>query len=209
MIAASDCVAALLAAGRGSRFGGGKLDVEIDGVTVGARAWRGLNCLSWHRAFVVVPPDAPQFARDLGRQGVDMLVNGNVDLGLSHSIVLAARAAQDIGAKALLLALADMPLVRHETIATLLARHDGAGEDCATVSRYGDGGLGPPALFGRTWFADLQAMTGDNGARKLLAERAKRVIAIDLPPDQAFDLDRQDDVARIAAIRSGKTDMSA
>ena len=209
MIAASDCVAVVLAAGKGSRFGGGKLDVEIDGIAAGTRAWRAIGHRRWHRAFVVVPTEAPQFAKHLVGVGVELLINRNINYGLSHSIALAARTAQDIRAQALLVILADMPLVRSVTIDGILAAHNAGCGASATVSRYEDGGLGPPALFGHGWFADLQALSGDRGAGKLLAERPDRVKVIDLPHDEAFDLDRPGDVDRIAALRSGETDMSA
>ena len=59
------------------------------------------------------------------------------------------------------------------------------------ASRYA-GVLGPPAIFPQRRFADLEALTGDTGARALLREAGADVAAVDWPAGED-DLDRRDE----------------
>ena len=76
--------------------------------------------------------------------------------------------------------------------ARLLVAHYRAGGGVAVASRYADT-LGVPAVFGRTRFADLLSLRGDQGARSLLRGDPD-VIALDWP-DGALDIDTPDDLA--------------
>jgi CTP:molybdopterin cytidylyltransferase MocA len=92
-----------------------------------------------------------------------------------------------------LLALCDQPHFSTATIEALLSAHAQTGRSIV-AARYG-GHLGAPALFLKKHFAALSALTGDEGARKLITRvPADTVAAVDLP-DLALDLDTPEDVA--------------
>ena len=105
---------AILAAGSGRRFGGGKVDAIVAGKPLGQWALDAALSIPHDRLAVVVGEPAPQFAR-----GCDRLVNQRAAEGLGTSAATAARWAQ--GSDALLIMLADMPLISPATLRKLAA----------------------------------------------------------------------------------------
>lgn len=195
MIGAARVAAVMLAAGAARRFGGGKLDAAIDGEAVGARAWRCLEGPDWALRRLIVAPSPPDFAADL-----PIMVNPDAAQGFATSLALAARAAWDSGVDALLVTLADMPFLTAGSIAALLAAHDGADPEAVTASIHPDGLPGPPAVFGRGWFARLAGLSGDRGARPLLAAAGDRLVTVAIPAGELADIDTPADL-RAGSIR--------
>ncbi len=153
----------LLAAGRGSRFGGAKLLAPgADGVPIGVGAAR---CLlgAVDRAVAVVRPGDGQLAELLAGEGLRVVVNTHADDGMATSLCCGIRAAGSC--YGWIVALADMPLVREETIAAVAARLYGGAS--VVAPRY-HGRRGHPVGFGRDMLTELLALRGDRGARAVL-----------------------------------------
>jgi len=201
MIAADNVAAVLLAAGSAARFGGGKLDALLHGVPVGLGAFAALAGQDWRSVAIVVPPEPPDFVALAGPPPPLLLINRAAADGMASSVRLAAAHAAQCGAAGLLLLLADMPLVSPDTVAALLAAQDGASPRAASAMRQADGGPGPPALFGAGWFAPLQQLEGDSGARRLLRAAAQDVAIVDRPAAEWIDIDRIADLTMAAGLR--------
>lgn len=110
-------------------------------------------------------------------------------LGMAHSLRagLAAMPADWAGA---LVVLADMPLVRADTLAALArALADGAGA-VVPVHR---GRRGNPAGFARAAVPALMGLEGDAGARRLLDRLNVLEVAVD-DPGVLMDVDRPEDI---------------
>lgn len=182
----------LLAAGEGSRFGGDKLGAVIDGETVLALSASALASVGCVARAAVVGAATRRHAPLLDKLGYDVIVNDDDATGLSTSIRCAVAWAQAQGAEAVMIALADMPFVTPTHLLRLCARYEcGAG---IAYSRCGDR-RSPPALFSARWFAALQALEGDAGARNLLA-LAEDNDGVDAPESMLADIDSQEDLAR-------------
>lgn len=97
---------------------------------------------------------------------------------------------------AALIALCDQPAFSASVIAELVAAQRSTGRSIV-ASRYA-GRLGVPALFLHDHFPALTALTGEEGARSLLNDRAGLVAAVDLP-QLALDLDTPGDFAAASA----------
>ncbi|MGZ3171606.1 MAG: nucleotidyltransferase family protein [Croceibacterium sp.] len=177
---------ALLAAGGATRFGGGKLDADCAGRPLGRWALEAALAVPHDRLAVVVGDPVPEFAR-----GCELLVNDKAADGLGTSAALAARWAA--GSDALLIMLADMPLVSLSTLGKLA---DAKGP--AAVAYPGDR-AGAPACFPAALFPALEALTGDSGAAQVLRGLAS-VRLIEAPADELRDVDRPEDLAEVAAI---------
>jgi molybdenum cofactor cytidylyltransferase len=106
-------------------------------------------------------------------------------------VELGVAAAQAAGARAVLLALADMPLVPAEHIRALAAGFDGDRIGTST-----DGVTMPPALFGTAHFAGLTALTGDRGGAMRLAGAP----TVSLDHVLALDIDTPEDLIRTEAM---------
>lgn len=107
----------------------------------------------------------------------------------------AAIAAAAPHAGALIVGLADQPLVGPGAYRRLAAAHH-AGAELA-VATYG-GTPGNPVLLGRSSFAEARSLRGDIGARPLLRRHGATEVPCDGTGDPA-DVDTPDDLARLEA----------
>jgi len=217
----------LLAAGEGSRFGRPKALVELDGQTLAAR---GVNVLRTGGADpILVITGAAQVNLD----GIHTVYNEHWRTGMGSSLSAALRAltdtegaegaeapegaegAQDrpaaklaVDVGAVVVALADQPLVGTGAVARLIAAYRGGAS--VAVAGY-DGKPRNPVLLAREHWPEVIAMaTGDQGARAFLRARPELVTLVECgdtgSPD---DIDTTADLDRVAArYRGSKTPLS-
>ena len=183
----------LLAAGRGSRMGAApKLLLPLhDGLPVLRHST--CNALALHptEVIVVVRPDLPALAEALEGLPVRIVTNPRFDEGMSTSIQ-AGIAALDEAAQAALLLLGDEPHVFPAIIDALVAVYASAGKPI-TIPLYGDE-VGPPAIFARSFFPELDRLTGDAGARQLVALYPDLVAFVQFPAEaRPRDIDTPED----------------
>lgn len=169
----------LLAAGRGSRFGGGKLGSILAGIPLARHAADRLAALPFTRRVAICSPSTPVL------QGFERLMLDPAQAPLSRSIATGIAALGD--EPAAMIALADMPLVPAAHFAALLDAFDGD-----VVASRVNGLAMAPAVFGSSHFPALLRLTGDRGAGALLHGAR----SIELDPALALDVDTVDDLAR-------------
>ncbi|MEO5706455.1 MAG: NTP transferase domain-containing protein [Alteraurantiacibacter sp.] len=179
---------AVLAAGAASRFGGGKLDADLAGKPVGQWVVDAVAAAGLAPGLIVVSPQVTRFA---AASGWPLLTNIRPSDGLGTSLALAASAALGQG-RALLVVLADMPLVSPRHLAELAANR------CA-ATLYPDGKAGVPALVDLAMLPALAELTGGEGAGPLLAARSD-LVRVPAPPAMLLDIDRPADLARAAEL---------
>lgn len=177
----------LLAAGRGSRFGGGKLEAELGGKPVIRHAADRLLKMPFARRILVSSHSTPIV------EGFERIALDPPDAPLSRSIATGILALS--GAKAALIALADMPLVPASHFRALLDVFDGDRIGTGTASR-----IMVPAIFGAAHFPALLDLAGDQGAATLLQAAG----SIPLDEMLALDVDTRDDLALAEAIIQGR-----
>jgi molybdenum cofactor cytidylyltransferase len=114
----------------------------------------------------------------------------------------AGLAAVESRADAVLILLADMPEVGASDIDRLFAAFDpGEGREIVRAVT-ADGRPGHPVLIGRRFFEELRGLTGDQGARSVVAAAADFVVEVPTTGDGALvDLDTPEDWA---AGRAGR-----
>ncbi len=200
----------LLAAGEGSRFGRPKALVEVNGRTL---AERGADLLRSGGAepILIVTGAAPVHLP--GAQAVD---NPDWRTGMGSSLRAALRALTDAGASksagptaggelnvgAVVVALADQPLVGAEAVARLIAAYR-AGASVA-VAAYDSQPRNPVLLAREHWPEVIATATGDTGARAFLRARADLVTLVECgDTGRPDDIDTPADLARVAAALAG------
>lgn len=157
---------AVLAAGQSRRFGDAdKLAAGFRGAMLGLHACRTLSLLPFAQRWVIASDTRHPCAKGWREAGFTVVPNPDAATGMGSSVALAAKLARDAGVTALLVALADMPLVPATHFADLLEQ----AEPDALVASHNGTSPTPPALFGSSHFAQLGQATGDTGARALLA----------------------------------------
>lgn len=182
-----------MAAGRSSRFGSTKQLIEISGEPMVRRAAALARDVCGERVITVIGHDCGKVLDALGSDAGFVVVNDDYHRGLSGSIARGVRAcAKD--ADAILLHLADQPLVTTVHLQALVDAWSG-GDDEIVATAFDDT-QGPPVLFPRGAFDDLQVLTGDNGARALLRDSRFNVRTVRFEP-AALDIDEPGDLATL------------
>jgi molybdenum cofactor cytidylyltransferase len=185
-------VGVLLAAGAATRFGGDKLLAELSaGQSVAEAACAGLSP-AVDRLIAVVRPGADELAERLAAAGAEITVCAEAGQGMGVS--LAHGIAQAPNAAGWLIALADMPLVATADARRVAgALRDGAAIVVPEVA----GRSAHPVGFSARFFAELAALSGDQGARALLERHAAVVLRLRLDGSHGrIDVDTVDDLAR-------------
>lgn len=183
--------AVLLAAGRASRFGTDKLSANLEGETILARSAKNLCAANCSHYVGIVPPGSSNRISTLSRLGFHILINEQVDCGLSTSINLGVKWARAHGMDAVLIALADTPFLDVAHFKHLLAKaHSG---DAGVAFTLCNGRRSAPAVFCSPWFDALAALSGDMGAKELLI-KAPAAAGIVISKPMLADIDTQEDL---------------
>jgi CTP:molybdopterin cytidylyltransferase MocA len=189
----------LLAAGEGSRLGRPKALVVLDGLTLAERGVSMLRAGGADPVLVVtgaVPVDIP---------GIPTVHNEQYRTGMGSSlrVALQALSARPAGADddttappaagAVVVALADQPLIGPEAVARLIAAYRaGAG---VAVAAYQGRPRNPVLLAREHWPEVIALATGDQGARAFLRSRPELVTLV-----ECGDTGRPDDIDTAADL---------
>ncbi len=181
----------LLAAGLSRRFGSAnKLLAPYDSKPLISHVVNTLSALPVGRRIAAIGSDVdPDFLK-----GFDTVVPRGDDALQSHSLKTAMAMAMENQPDAVLICLADMPLVPKYHFEQLCACLDGPATLVATQSQQR---FIPPALIGQQWFKALLAIEGDRGARDIIGQ-AKSVVP--LAEDLAVDIDTVTDLLRLHSL---------
>lgn len=195
------CQSILLAAGSGKRFDPSgqhnKLLARLpSGVSVAASCAQHLLavtplCLAVLPALPTMPtPIQTELSAQLSELGctitflLDDATSPSMARSLKHGLL------QTDASDAWIIALADMPSIRPESIRRLVDALQ-AGADIAVLSYQGR--RGHPVGFSRLHLPELLQLNGDQGARALLARHPVIEIAVD-DPGILLDIDTVDDL---------------
>lgn len=178
-------VAIVLAAGHGSRFGGGKLAATLAG-----------RSLLDHAVIAALASPAEQVIV-VGRPGTVLPTEPRLSLielpsaALSESLRAGLAAAGEAGA--VLVFLGDMPRVPHDMAARLIAA---LGQDLAALPEF-EGKPGHPVLLARRGFVLVDDLTGDEGLGRALRAREDVVRLAVEDEGVVLDVDTPEALARL------------
>ena len=193
--------AILLAAGSGSRFGGGKLLAPYRGRPLIEAALANLPAAPVNETVVVIGDDAQTLREVCEPYDVRIVENPDWTQGQSTSVRAGLRAlGPDVRAAVVLLA--DQPLVGAGAIERLVEAFEEGAK--VAVATYG-GRPRNPVLFSReVWPVLEEELSGDEGARSFLRRRPGLVtpVACDGVGDPA-DVDTAEDLRRLEGLREG------
>jgi molybdenum cofactor cytidylyltransferase len=186
----------VLAAGQGSRFRGlqHKLMQGLGASTVLATTLSHALATQLPVLVVTTEPLAELVSRHVATR--DMVVLPAIDsvagraLGMGYSIAAGVAARSD--ASGWLILPADMPMVQTPTLNAV------AGELDSHAIAYAQyrGRRGHPVGFAAELYSELVMLTGDEGARRLVARYPSLGVEVD-DPGVLLDVDTEDDLARV------------
>jgi len=126
--------------------------------------------------------------------GITIVENPNYARGQLSSLKVGLAEAIGGGADAVIVHLADHPLVTPATFRALVDEYSKTRQPIV-VSRY-RGRRGHPVIFDRSVFAELMAASEDEGARVVVNADPRRVLYVDVEdPGVVLDLDTPADLA--------------
>ena len=189
---------AVLAAGKSERFGKPKLLEVLDGHPVLSYALSVAQECFPGNVLLVTGNDAA-LVESAGAALADRVVfNPDHETGMGSSIATAAKACAG-SADALVVMLADQPAITAAHLRELAGRWQGMSGRIVASSYSGT--VGPPVLFGRTYFEELAALRGGSGAKQVLTAHAPAVVELAFEP-ASIDIDTPADLASAARLRS-------
>lgn len=189
----------VLAAGRGSRFQGleHKLTQAIGSSTVIATTLA--NALAAELPVLVVTTDslaelvsAHVATRDIVLLPASDSLAARQELGMGYSIAAGVAARSD--ASGWLILPADMPLVQPSTLRSVARLLD----DHPVAYAQHQGKRGHPVGFSAELYSELIRLTGDEGARRLVARYPGQVLEVD-DPGVLVDIDTTEDLTQVRA----------
>lgn len=169
--------AIVLAAGAGSRFGGGKLLALLDGRPILQHVLDTVATLPLSPVVVVTGPEGPALERVIAWRDERRVTNPFWRQGMSTSIRAGLDALTSTSAAAALILLADQPLVARSAIEALLAAPLTPARPIA-AARYPDGLLAPPVVVARAYWPRAAEIDGDRGLGPVFAAHPELVLAV-------------------------------
>lgn len=182
--------AALLAAGRGSRYGSPKQLTEIGGKTMLSVCIDLFKSLPDTSLTVLLGAHSDLIVPHI--KGEEWLHVSDWAKGVSESIKCAVEETPST-ATHLLIGLGDQPSITVGELASLvsLSREN---KSSVVVAEYANS-FGPPVVFPRAMFGYLKSLSGDRGAKSIL-KKLNKVIYHPLP-SAAHDIDFPEDLAAL------------
>lgn len=173
----------ILAAGESTRFGSDKREFPMaDGRTMLETTLAAYQ-RAFDRVFLVLKPADEAWASRL--TAVRTVYAPDSALGMGHSLAAGIRAGRHLDF--LFVALADMPNVRPATLNRLKDAIAGSASIVRPVCR---GTPGHPVGFGNRYYAELERLTGDTGARGVVGAHSHRILQVDVDdPGVLLDFD--------------------
>ncbi|GAB4537868.1 MAG: molybdopterin-binding/glycosyltransferase family 2 protein [Roseibium sp.] len=180
--------AIILGAGKSSRMGGpNKLLATLDGKALIRHVAEAACGAGLAQTVLVTGHLADEVGAEVADLDVTLVHNADFADGMSGSIRTGVNALEpDIDAAIVLLG--DMPRIGADAIGKLVSAYRDSPSSLI-VTATAAGKRGNPVLWDRRYFDALKNLSGDVGARHVIAENAGFVAEVDIGPAARLDLD--------------------
>lgn len=188
--------AVVLAAGQSTRAGDlNKLMAPIDGVPMIARTVARIETSRAAPVIVVTGHEADRVRAALKNSGVSFAHNPDYARGMATSIAAGVKALP-AAVDGALICLGDMPGIEAAEIDRLIEAFDPAHHAAICIPVAG-GRRGNPVLFAARFFPALEELSGDSGAKTVIAAHGDLVREVAMAGSGTLiDLDTQEAIAR-------------
>ena len=183
-----------------SRLGRNKLLLPFKGQPLIARAVDTLLASAVDEIIVVLGHEANQIKAAIGAKRVRFVENPDYPQGLSTS-VRAGFAAIPSQASAVLIYLADQPLLEPDDVNFLIRAFTDAGKAGKTiVVPLFRGQRGNPVIVSSTYQNSIIGIAGDAGCRRVIKQNPDQVLTVEMETDHVIrDIDTMEDYQKLVA----------
>ncbi len=183
----------VLAAGESRRLGRPKQLVRYGDQPLVCRAVQKAIQVGCRPVVVVVGANAAEVGAVLDEQDCVIVKNQNWADGVGTSIAAGVNVVRRHQVDRILMQVCDQPLVPMEHLQRLLAALDD-GHYAASATEMADGSPGVPACFDGTLFSQLEGLSGNSGAKRILQQALTHLLPC---PEAALDVDTPEDLDRL------------
>ena len=182
----------LLAAGSSSRMGQSKQLLKIDGEPLLVHIAKVAVQSGIGPVIAVLGANEAAHRKIIEPMNVKIVVNPGWETGMGSSIKTGLRHLIKIlpDTEAAMIMVCDQPLLTSDHLQKLTGALSG-NDKLVSASHY-SGTAGVPALFHRSLFPEILAMSDDEGAKKIIQQHLHDTVAVNFP-EGAIDLDTQED----------------
>lgn len=190
----------LLAAGESKRMGTPKQLLSYQGSSLIRHAVNEAIVSDCNPVVVVLGANSDRIISELDNLPVHLALNSQWQQGMSSSITTGIKALLEINInfEAVIIALADQPLITAEVYARLIERYQ-RHQLQAVASNYNHT-IGVPALFDRHLLPELLKLDRQGGAKQILNKYSDRAFNLDLP-QAAIDIDTPPDYQQLLKLQ--------
>lgn len=197
--------AVILAAGISSRMGRPKQLIELKGKKMLDIVIEKMKGFRFNEIILVLGHLHEEIKRNIDTSGIKLVINENYNEGISSSIRKAVSSLKS-DSEAILIHLADKPLVKQETIKRMIEVFKST--NAKIIIPIFNGIHGHPVIFKKELFRELKMLKGDEGARVLINKRIRDcyfmevddegvIIDIDTPEDLRSVLKKLEELNRL------------
>ncbi|MGE5108040.1 MAG: nucleotidyltransferase family protein [Sphingobacteriales bacterium] len=186
------CAIVVLAAGMSSRLGSPKQLLTYNGKSLLQHAVKTALQTKIRPVVVVVGANSIAVKKEIENMDVAVVDNKEWREGMASSLRCGLTAVQKINSDVdgIIFMVCDQPYVTESLIESLLHVQHETGLPIV-ASSYGDM-LGTPALFYKTFFAELMELRDDIGAKRLIKQHRNQVTTVAFPKG-IIDIDTRND----------------
>lgn len=189
--------AILLAAGESKRMGTPKLLLNLGGKTILEHSIDNLLNSKVSEVIVVLGHGAEGLLSRINQRTIKIMENSLYRQGMSTSII-AGLCLVDSRARAVMLALADQPLIPPAVIDRLIEAYEGGGRGIAVPVHRGR--RGHPVIYSVKYKEELLKLTGDIGGREIVGRHPEDLLEVEVDSESIFtDIDTMEDYKSIGA----------
>ncbi|SHI73284.1 molybdenum cofactor cytidylyltransferase [Clostridium cavendishii DSM 21758] len=185
----------LLASGNSNRFKSNKLLAKVNSKPMYMNVVEKVLALNFNKIILVTQYE--EIRLSLCRQNIEVVMNANSELGISHSIKLGMQTDKE--ADAYMFMVCDQPFISLMSIETLINRFEKSNKGMACVEHKGN--LGNPTIFSKKYRDELMNLEGDIGGKAVMRKHLYDLERVSISNEvEMMDIDTREELDNLSHV---------